>query len=298
MDQENRLDVEQIIELLEIHDFKKLKEELEKKEILITCCVSREFRNKENLSLRYSEALSTLDKKFFKGNHKLICESSFESEKAEPYSLEIEKRLTKYVTEGRREEALTVLQTLTENLSNSAADIQYTRFVYLQLCNNLIKNVQDSGGHLPKNYTERYIFNAILSQKNILLLKQLAEEIVDTCMKCFEKREKPLSANVERAISFIETNYMNDLSLEDVANAVFLSSGYLSIIFKEETGYTVLEYITYVRMKKAKELVLKTPALKIKEIAEQLGYNNVQSFIRYFKKYYGMTPMAYRKEER
>lgn len=92
-------------------------------------------------------------------------------------------------------------------------------------------------------------------------------------------------------------NYMRDLSLDDVAKAVFLSSGYLSIIFKDETGYTVLEYITYVRMQKAKGLLLQTPALKVKDIAEQLGYNNVQSFLRYFKKYYGETPMAFRKKE-
>ena len=49
-------------------------------------------------------------------------------------------------------------------------------------------------------------------------------------------------------------------------------------------------------MNKARELVLEGPGLKVKEIAEQLGYNNVQSFIRYFKKYYGETPMAYRKK--
>ncbi len=284
---------------LMIQKIEKLKEGLEQKEILITCCVSREFRNRENMSLVYSEALSTLEKKFFKGNHKLIYEApSSEPEKAEPYSREMEKRLIKYVVEGKREKAFETIQTLTENLSNRAADIQYTRFVYLQLCSNLVRNVQELGGHLPKNYTERYIFNAIFSQKSILLLKQLAEEIVDTCTKCFERKEKTLSSNVEKAIAFIQINYMNDLSLEDVANAVFLSSGYLSIIFKEETGYTVLEYITCVRMNKAKELVLKTPALRVKDIAEQLGYNNVQSFIRYFKKYYGVTPMAYRKEER
>ena len=123
----------------------------------------------------------------------------------------------------------------------------------------------------------------------------LAEEILTCCIGYFQKREKGYSANVEKAMEFIRVNYGKDLSIDDVAASVFLSSGYLSIIFKEETGYTVLEYITAIRMGKAKELVLQGPGLKVKEIAEQLGYNNVQSFIRYFKKYYGETPMAYRK---
>lgn len=107
--------------------------------------------------------------------------------------------------------------------------------------------------------------------------------------------DKVFSDNVRRAVEFISVNYGRDLALEDVANAVFLSSGYLSILFRKETGYTVLEYLTRVRMEKARDLVLQVPAMQIKEIAEQLGYNNVQGFIRHFKKYYGVTPMAYRK---
>ena len=90
---------------------------------------------------------------------------------------------------------------------------------------------------------------------------------------------------------------MRELSIDDVAASVFLSSGYLGIIFKEETGYTILEYITYVRMQKAGEMLRSHSEWKVKDVAEQLGYNNVQSFIRFFKKYYGQTPAAYRKGE-
>lgn len=267
--------------------------------IKITCCVSRSFKNRENMNLVYSETLRTLDKTFFKGKNTLMYEAAPVSEyKNEYYSREIENRLTKYVTEGNVEEAEETLHTLTKDLSNNATDIQYTRFVYFQICNNLIKNVLELGGKLPKEYNEKDIFQSVFSAESILDLEQMSERILEACIKNFERQEKPYSPNVEKAVAFITSNYWKDLSLDEVAKAVFLSSGYLSIIFKEETGYTVLEYITFIRMQKAKELVLTTPALKIKDIAEQLGYNNVQSFIRYFKKYYGETPMAFRKKEK
>ena len=152
------------------------------------------------------------------------------------------------------------------------------------------------GGRLPGEYHERAVFQKIFQARDLMELEQISEKILITCVEKSGKKEQSYSPNVERAIAFIMSNYGRDLSLDDVAGNVFLSAGYLSIIFKEETGYTVLEYITYIRMQKAKELILQVPALKVKDIAERLGYNNVQSFIRYFKKYYGETPVAFRKK--
>jgi len=276
-----------------------VKERLETdKGFMFTCCVSRGFKNRENMNLVYTETLGRLERTFFMGKNAFIYEDDPITEyKNEYYSKEMENWLTRYVTEGRREEALETLHALTKNLSNKARDIQYTRFVYFQICNNLVRNVLDMGGRLPKGVNEKDIFKSVFGVDSIQDLVSLSEEIVGVCAADFSRQEKAYSSNVEKAISFIAENYMRDLSLDDVANAVFLSSGYLSIIFKDETGHTVLEYITYVRMQKAKGLVLQTPALKVKDIAEQLGYNNVQSFLRYFKKYYGETPMAFRRKK-
>ena len=276
-----------------------VKERLEtEKGLKFTCCVSRGFKNRENMNLVYTETLGTLERTFFTGKNAFIHEDAPITEyKNEYYSKEAESRLTRYVTEGKREEALETLHALTKDLSNKARDIQYTRFVYFQICNNLVRNVLDMGGRLPKGVSEKDIFKAVFGVDSIQDLVRMSEEIVEVCAANFNRQEKTYSSNVEKAVSFIAENYMRALSLDDVAKAVFLSSGYLSIIFKDETGYTVLEYITYVRMQKAKGLLLQTPALKVKDIAEQLGYNNVQSFLRYFKKYYGETPMAFRKKE-
>lgn len=264
--------------------------------ITFTCCVSRGFNNWENLSLIYSETLRKLERRFFQGKNSILCEDApVERYKNEFYSKEIEKRLIKYVTEGACKEALETLGRLTSTLSSNAPDIQYTRFVYFQICNHVIRNVLDLGGKLPREYNEKDVFEKVFKAEGIKELEQMAEQILHVCMSNFTSREKAYSNNVEKTIALLNEKYMQDLSLDDVAGEIFISAGYLSIIFKEETGYTVMEYLTYIRMNKARELLLKLPSLKVNEISGRLGYNNVQSFIRYFKKYYGETPVAYRK---
>lgn len=279
---------------------KEQKQELEECQgILCTCCVSQEFQNPENMSLIYSATLRTLEKTFFKGKNTLIHENAPAAEfKHECYKKETQKQLNRLVREGKEEEALETLHGLTKDLSVKATDIQYTRLLYFQICSNLIENVLELGCQMPKEYSERAVFQRIFKARDLMELEQVSEKILMACVEKFRRKDQAYSPNVEKAIGYIMSNYEKDLSLDDVAGSVFLSSGYLSIIFKEETGYTVLEYITYIRMQKAKELILQAPALKVKDIAERLGYNNVQSFIRYFKKYYGETPMAFRKKSR
>lgn len=92
--------------------------------------------------------------------------------------------------------------------------------------------------------------------------------------------------------------YHKDLTLEIIASEVYLTTIYLSNLFKKETGCTVMEYVTRLRMKEARELLAESPAIKIKDIAERLGYRNVQSFIRYFKIYYGVTPVEFRQNSK
>lgn len=280
--------------LVQISSVKKL---LENEGVLLTCCVSRGFVNWKNVRMVYSETLQNLERKFFMGKNTLIYDDApMEEYKNEYYSREIGQHLVSYVTQGNTEAALETLHRLTRDLSSAAGDIQYTRFVYFQIFNDLIRNVIELGGRLPKEYNEKDVFEKMFQAETIQELEDISEKMLYVCLSNFGHSSSAYSQNVEKVISFLKEKYMMDLSLDDVASEVFLSSGYLSIIFKEETGYTVMEYLTKIRMKKAKELVMQTPALKIKDISEQLGYNNVQSFIRYFKKHYGESPAMYRKQ--
>ena len=100
---------------------------------------------------------------------------------------------------------------------------------------------------------------------------------------------------MEKAREYICKNYRRDLSLEEVARMVNTSPYYFSRIFKEETGKNFVEYLTGVRMERAKEL-LKEGRCSIKEICCMTGYSEPNYFSRTFKKNVGITPTEYSRK--
>ncbi len=87
----------------------------------------------------------------------------------------------------------------------------------------------------------------------------------------------------------------SDLSVKQLADSVYLTPTYLSALFKRKTGKTIGEYITSVRMEKAKEL-LRDPQFKLYHVSEQVGYEDPGYFAKIFKKQTGATPSEYREK--
>lgn len=95
--------------------------------------------------------------------------------------------------------------------------------------------------------------------------------------------------------SFVDQNLAGDISLQTIADHVYLHPVYVSKIYKLETGDNLSDYVNRIRMDKAAYL-LKSSQDKIYEIAAQLGYQRPHSFNHAFKKYFGMTPQEYRDQ--
>ncbi len=107
------------------------------------------------------------------------------------------------------------------------------------------------------------------------------------------KTEHPAHSQIAPALHYIHQHYTEDIHLEDAAGAAYLSPGYLSRIFKAETGYSFKEYIHRLRIQKAQDLVCGTD-LKYYEIAEQVGYKDYKYFSAYFNKIAGCSAKEYR----
>ena len=102
---------------------------------------------------------------------------------------------------------------------------------------------------------------------------------------------------VTRARLYLEEHFSDpNLMLQDVAGAVHLSQSHLSTIFAQETGMTFTQYLTGLRIARAREL-LETTEMKTFQIAETVGYNDAHYFSYMFKRNTGMTPGEYRKEK-
>lgn len=140
-----------------------------------------------------------------------------------------------------------------------------------------------------------------------LMLKCLVMKLLVILLKCVNSEEDVDSYNsglnfetydkniiVNAIVSFINENYMKQVSLDKISKNMYLSTVYISKVFKEELGDSPINYLIKVRLSKAREL-LESGNLSVKAVAESVGYNDAYHFSKLFKKYYGCPPSSIRK---
>ncbi|WP_258881780.1 response regulator [Paenibacillus sp. sptzw28] len=142
------------------------------------------------------------------------------------------------------------------------------------------------------------------------LLKPVEVEDMTEClvrwMDKYMKRTAPTEASfsagidqpstIEQVMQIIHESRARDISLTEVAAKVHMNPSYLSQYFKQQTGSRFVDYVVALRMEEAKMLVVRT-SLRISEIAERLGYNDIAYFSNTFKKMTGKTPLEFRKTQ-
>ena len=123
--------------------------------------------------------------------------------------------------------------------------------------------------------------------------------IIEKNIQLLEQETQTDSGNIHREVEevkrYINTHYGEEISIEMLAERVFLAPSYLSTIFKKETGQNLSKFIKICRMEKAREMLEGTKD-KIVSISEKVGYPNVSYFCQSFREYYGMTPQKYRDQ--
>jgi len=156
--------------------------------------------------------------------------------------------------------------------------------------------VDELGGDVDQIVPELRDIEAVLA--GIATLDQLRERVrsVVTAAQAFRDHRvlHQYAPVIKQAQEYMARTYMDpDLSLSDVAGHVNHSACHFSAIFSQETGQTFKEYLTELRMKKAREL-LRTTTLKAFEICDQVGYKDPHYFSHVFHKHTGLTPIEYR----
>lgn len=104
----------------------------------------------------------------------------------------------------------------------------------------------------------------------------------------------PQDAYADRAADEIKLRFVSDLTVEEVAAKLNISPGYLSKVFKKRTGQTFYDYLSFIRMREALEL-LGNPTLRIQEVADRVGYADQRSFSQRFRQIVGCTPSEFRQ---
>lgn len=124
------------------------------------------------------------------------------------------------------------------------------------------------------------------------LLEESARSVVT---KVNNYNNKSIKLILRKAVEYIHEHYHEQITLNEVAEHTFVSTYYISRMFKKEMGKNFVDYLNELRMEKAREL-LKDVRYKTYEVAEKVGIPDAHYFSRLFKKYVGMTPTEYREQ--
>ena len=214
------------------------------------------------------------------------------------FPLEKEGELLEAVSMGKSEVAARLLNDiLGQVLFNSAGDIEVLRSRVFELIILLSNAAHKSGANA----------NAIFGLKHEALRKIDAFSHVEGIIEWLCGITKRFGQHVfdlqgigqtnvtRKAIDFMNVNYMNKITLQDIADSVFLSPTYFSKLFRDDTGLTPISFLTQVRINMAKKLLSK-PHVNVSKVHEMVGFENQSYFSRVFKKIENQTPNDYRKK--
>ena len=231
----------------------------------------------------------------------LLSESiqDFKNENTEPfYPYEAEKELLLKVKNGDIIGAKNVLNDLLAYmLFSSGGNIEIIKSRTLELCTLLSRASMEGGSDFDKLFGLNYNFLGEINKiDNIEDLTYWLVNILDKFTEnVFHVTDSKNAIIIQRAITFINENYKNDLTLGAVANLVHLNASYFSSLFKKETKLSFSSYLNKVRIQKSK-LLLKNYDESILNIALEVGFEDQSYFTKVFKSLTKMTPKEYQQK--
>lgn len=165
------------------------------------------------------------------------------------------------------------------------------------LAGELFKGLQEYNLVEEEDWQEEELYmERIRQQESLADLKKVAMEHYQCLWKQVAEQAKdssnPAIAQVKK---YMEEHYAENITTKQLAKMACVNSYYFSALFKKVTGQNYKAYLTDIRMKAAKRMLLAND-LKVYEIAEKTGYNNVHQFTNKFKEYYGSNPNDYKKQ--
>jgi two-component system response regulator YesN len=171
-------------------------------------------------------------------------------------------------------------------------------YIFVDVILAAAKLVSELGGEIDKIIPElNSIETILLNIKSVEQLQEQAYKILSAVLAYRDSQPNGQYKNlIHQAKEYIERHYMDpEITLNDVAAQANLSASHFSVVFSQEAGRTFKEYLTEIRINKAKEL-LRMTSLRSADIAYQVGYNDPHYFSSVFKKNTGLSPIEFRSQ--
>ncbi|GIN93025.1 hypothetical protein J6TS1_16700 [Siminovitchia terrae] len=264
----------------------------------ITIGIGNYYEDARNLHVSYQEAYRAQENKFFTGKNTVIHiddVAPFVNEDKTILNYDV-VRLATRVTMGDFAGVQKELTELNELLFSQ--DHLNPRVFHLQIIDILttLARAAIHGGSKPKEIFSMHAeFDRQLKKlENIKEIKEWFEKVTNNMLdQVLINHNKQMLKSVQKAINYIDQHFDQQITLEEVSNHVSLSANYFSNMFKKTTGCALVEYISKLRVERAKVMLMDL-SYTVYQIANKVGYNDSRYFSRVFKSLVGKTPSQYR----
>lgn len=264
--------------------------------LIFTIAITQQYTMIEDMSKAYREAKKLLDYKFAFKQKRVIFFKDISEENRQDYyyPIELEAKLITRVLNSNEIGIKKVLDEIFDENSISKIDKKKIK-EFEGLLYNTLNRIFIQLNKLSEE-VEIQSFNSddILKVNDLKQLQKIFTEKVYELYKISKLRDlSDISEIKEKIIKYLEENYHIDISLENLADYLGHSFRYTSVLFKKVMDDNFKNYLNIYRVERAKELMVENNKIKIKDLAEKVGYNSSNTFIRIFKKYEGISPGKY-----
>ncbi|MBA2937263.1 helix-turn-helix domain-containing protein [Paenibacillus sp. CGMCC 1.16610] len=269
----------------------------------MTIAVSGVHNDVYGISQSYQEALETLEHRIVRGNGQVILYKEISMEAAFSgrnyyYPLSVEQQLVYYVKTGNLSKSQALLAEIYEaNFKDHPVSVPLAKCLLFNLASTMLKTLDEVSSISKRNFeahaedVER-LLNCDTVQDMMAHINRVLEQVCEWIQTDKKNQHTYLIDDIR---VYIQTHFRDvNLNISMIGESFSLTPSYVSKIFKEHTGESLLDLINHTRLSAAKVL-LSEHNLTINEVAWRVGYADVSTFLRIFKKFEGMTPGKYQK---
>lgn len=262
----------------------------------IIASVGQSVNNIQNIENAFQDTLELLEYKFSFEKKTIIAKEDVQHlvDSHYYYPFDLEKEFIHF-TLSAKEKAEKILDLLIkENLHERNLHQDTLTYFVAALDSTILRILQSRNEQLENQSKQELFISYELSKADN---KKSLESIIRNKFHhlfnlVMAGKDKENSSMTEKLVQYIYGNFENDISLTHLAEHFNLSSSYISTLFKTHTGQNFKDFLNRYRIEKSKEMLI-NQNLKIQEVSEMVGFNNVNTFIRLFKKYTGISPGQY-----
>ncbi|MBO0995856.1 AraC family transcriptional regulator [Bacillus sp. SD088] len=264
----------------------------------LTAGIGSLYDSLERVGLTLREADQAAQYRYYLGGGRVITYASVKDKVSRQYIYrkDIGDRLILSLKQANRSEMEQSVREIAASLLEQSVTPEKANEVWVNITTTVMNSLYEMNEDLMEfcQGDLRHLFEDDIEQLNEVELR-LIDFYNKLCHILENQRESKNTALLNQLIELVKQRYReNTISLDTIATEVSLSPSYVTRYFKDQTGYSLIQYIDMLRMEEAKKL-LRTTNLKIADIIDQTGYVDGSNFRRKFRKREGMTPVQYRK---